>query len=100
MINEYYSKKYGKHNYNIRNEISKRLNLKNIDKRSSVEDAFAELMTQELATQSGLQINILGDEDDKFWQQFLTVIKSANLKKTMENALRGQIIAVANTVGD
>ncbi len=90
LIDEHY------HEGKIIDEMSKRLNLKNIDKISSVEDTLAEMMTQELATKSGLQISLLGDEDDKFWQQILTVIKSANLKKRMENVLRGQIVVVSN----
>lgn len=82
----------------IGQEAQKRTNLKNVDERTSSNDIVAELITQELATSSGLLIKEVGDSDDKLWKNIQKKLKLANLKKVMEKAIQGQIIMVANTV--
>jgi hypothetical protein len=75
-----------------------RTNAKNLGEAQDTGDLVAEILTQEIATKSGLQIKMLGNEQDEIWQNVLDKIKSVNMKKLMEDSIKGKIIMVANTL--
>ncbi len=79
-------------------EFYERTNLKNVNQYTGPQDFVAEIMTQEIATMNGFQVKMLGNENDKFWQNILDKIKSLNLKKLMADSFKGQIIQINTSI--